>query len=327
MGKKIIAMCSTLLVLLVSIAVLLPSCASTDTDRDTGFIVVEADLCGDDWEGAVNYTLTAGNKIITGDNVPYAFNGELDTWTCAHISGSPAGAHLESITPSPVQSVSKDALTTFTLNFELGQDAGIEFAGWTIDGTPAAYDEESGWHAIILPYDLHTIEAHFIQWVGGCPETVVAVNETSWLQITQTEGPVPIEVKVENDSCAVIKEAPPGGLPAVKKSQVPSSNGEPIEPPEEFYLPEEPALLDLETSWELEKCLNYTQSISWIGFSLFGFFDYPCVLFNLRLPQDCWYTFTLVASAEVALVDDEDVNPNNNYVEGLPLTLLVACVS
>lgn len=326
MRKRLAAICSALLVVLVSIAVLLPSCAPTDTDTDTGFIVVEVDLCGDNWEGAVNYTLSAGSRIITADAVPYAVNAELDTWTCAYVSGGPAGAYLESITPSPDQSVSKGSLTIFTLNFELEQDAGIEFAGWTIDGTPASYDEESGWYALILPYDLHTIEAHFIQWVDGCPERVVAVNETSWLQITQIEGPVPIEVKVENDPCVVIKNTPPGGLPAVKKSQVLSLNGEPIEPPERFYLPDEPVVLGVETTWEMEKCLNYTKSINWLGISLYGFFQYPCILFNLGLPGENWYKFILVASAELALVDDEDVNPSNNYAEGPPLTLNVAYI-
>lgn len=324
MRKRLVPICSALLVILVSIAVLLPSCAPTDTDADTGFIVVEVDLCGDDWEGAVNYTLTAGSKIITPDAVPYAFNAELDTWTCAYVSGGPAGAYLESITPSPDQSVSEGNVTIFTLNFELGQDAGIEFVGWTIDGTPAPYDEESGWHAVIWPYDLHTIDVHFRQWVDGCPERVVAVNETSWLQITQTEGPSVIEVKVANNSCAVIKEPPPGGRLAVKKSQVPSLNGEPVEPPEWFYLPGEPSVLDVETAWEMEKCVSYTKSINWLGISLYSFYQYPCILFNLSLQEETWYTFTLVASAELALVNDEDVNPSNNHAEGPPLTLKVA---
>jgi hypothetical protein len=48
MRKRLVPICSALLVILVSIAVLLPSCAPTDTDADTGFVVVEADLCGDD---------------------------------------------------------------------------------------------------------------------------------------------------------------------------------------------------------------------------------------------------------------------------------------
>jgi len=127
--------------------------------------------------------------------------------------------------------------------------------------------------------------------------------------------------------CAVDKEPPPGGRLAVKNSQVTSFNGDPVEPPEWFHLPDEPAVLDVETAWELEKCNNYTKSINWFSISdVITFVPPPCVLFHLVGPETSypWYEFRLIASAEVALVDDEDVNPGNNYAEGAPLTILLA---
>jgi hypothetical protein len=330
MRKSFFAICSILLLLVVSIAVLGQGCEPTGR----GYIVVAATLCDEPWQGALNYTLTGANSTITYSAVAYSFNVDPGTWTCEYVSGGPPGAHLESITPDPTQEVAADGLITFTLNFELDQDAGIEFAGWTIDGTPieesgAEYEEGVGWHVDLELWSspIHTIDVHFKQWVDGCPERVVAVNETSWLQITQTEGPSAIEVRVANNLCAVDKEPPPGGRLAVKNSQVTSFNGDPVEPPEWFYLPDEPAVLDVETAWELEKCNNYTKSINWFSMSdIMGFEPPPCVLFHLVGPETSypWYEFTLIASAEVALVDDEDVNPGNNYAEGAPLTILLA---
>jgi len=328
MRKSFFAICSVLLLLVVSIAVLGQGCEPTGR----GYIVVAATLCDESWEGALSYTLTGANSTITDTAVPYSFNVDPDTWTCAYVSGGPPGAYLESITPDPSQEVSADEIITFTLNFELDQDAAIEFAGWTVDGTPieelgAEYEEGVGWHMVLDLYSSpsHYVDVQFKQWVDGCPERVVAVNETSWLQITQNEGHTAIEVRVANNSCAVVKEPPPGGRLAVKKSQVTSFNEEPVEPPEWFYLPGEPAVLDVETAWELEKCNNYTKSINWFSMSdIMGFEPPPCVLFHLVGPAASWpgYEFTLIASAEVALVDDEDVNPSNNYAESPPLTIL-----
>jgi hypothetical protein len=53
---------------------------------------------------------------------------------------------------------------------------------------------------------------------------------------------------------------------------------------------------------------------------------HPCVLFELVVPGPGVYVFTLIASAEVELVDDEDVNMDNNEATSPPVGLVVHVV-
>jgi hypothetical protein len=70
------------------------------------------------------------------------------------------------------------------------------------------------------------IDVHFQQWVDGCLGYKVAVNERSWLKITQLAGPpAPVMIYIANNLCAVIKDP----QPIEKVSQVPSFNGDPVE--------------------------------------------------------------------------------------------------
>jgi hypothetical protein len=304
--KKLFA----ILGLVVLIAVLVPSC--TPAERCT--IEVKATLCDDTWEGLVNYTLTPGSgSPVTGTEVPATFNVTCGDWTCddEDVSGGPDGAYLVDITSSET-----GGKITFTLNFELDQDAGIEFLYWTVDADPVEVEHE------VIPCQI--IDVHFQQWVDGCEGRAVNITEESELVIHYVayEGgaPPPVWLYVVNDDCAVVKDPDP----LKKWSQVPSFNGEPVEPGGEPYpLPFNiPTLLDVETAWELEKEIDYTKSINWLGISLEpGMHD--CVLFDLLFVAPGVYHFMLVSSAEVALVDDEDVNLTNNSAESPPLHLIV----
>jgi hypothetical protein len=245
------------------------------------------------------------------------------TWTCAYVSGGPAGAYFVDITPSATQSLSEGGTITFTLNFELEQDAWIELLPltWTDNGI---FIQSPTYETM----PCHIIDVHFQQGVDGCEGYNVTVKETSWLQITQTFGPGPVQVYVVSNDCALNK-TPTQGLPPVKKSQHASFNEDPVLPGQYWPIPppeaEESARLDVETVWQLVKEIDYTKSINWFGIGV-GAYEpglHPCVLFELILPGPAIYTFTLQAFAEVELVDDTDVNPDNNHAMGPPLTLTV----
>jgi len=330
--KKIFSIWSVLLILLVSIAVLVPGCNGVAC---IGEIEVKATLCDVSWNGSVQYTLTgpgAEAVPITGTNVTTLFDEvECGNWTCEYVSGGPPGAYLVDITTDPTQEVTSGAVITFTLNFELDQDAWIDFLYWTVDGVPEQAPE-----LVVMPWQI--IDAHFQQGVNGCEERIVAVNETSRLWIHYmgwTPSPIgdPIcgpamepFLYVVNDPCAVNKTAEPPANPPEKVSQMTTFGGVPVPPDEFLPLPCcEEMELDVETIWMLEKEIDYTKSINWFGVFLFEPMPYPCVLFELVIPMPLsgYYVFSLVAEAEVELMDDEDVNPDNNDADGPPLLLRV----
>jgi len=207
---------------------------------------------------------------------------------------------------------------TFTLNFELNQDAAITFKTWSVNGFTF---EGSGLETV----PCNIIDAHFKQWVKGCEGYNVTMNETSWLSITQTAGPAAMVVVV-NDDCAVNK-TPDGQVivPPVKKFQYPSVDNVTRQKGYNITLvPLTPTMLDVHTQWQLVKVTNYTKAINWFGISLAPFVEpHPCVLFELVLTPGAFYQFTLKASADVALVGATDVNPGNNHDMGPELTLIV----
>ena len=81
-------------------------------------IRIEATLDGTPWSGTVQYTLTGTEQTRTGTSVTSTLAVAADTWTCAYISGGPAGASFVDITPSSTQTLSEGGTITFTLNFE-----------------------------------------------------------------------------------------------------------------------------------------------------------------------------------------------------------------
>ena len=134
MRKRFVNVYSGLVVAIVLLAVLVPSC--TPTERCT--IEVKATLDGAAWTGSVQYTLTGPGTAPTGTtSVPKTFTVDAGSWTCAYVSGGPLGAYLESITPSATQSVSAGGKITFTLNFKTTTPIAttIEVKA-TLDGSP-----------------------------------------------------------------------------------------------------------------------------------------------------------------------------------------------
>jgi hypothetical protein len=323
MTKRLLAV---YLVAVILLALLVPSC----TGGATGTIEVEATLCGVAWNGTVDYTLSmaGGTSPIDGTDVPDTFSVDAGNWTCTYDGGGPDGAFLVGIAPSETQEVSEGETVTFTLQFELDQDAWIEFITWTVNNDPIGETE-----LIVVPCQI--IDIHFGQGVDGCQGYEVAINETSELLIhydgySEEPGGPPLEpppvvwVYVVNDDCAVVKEPEP----IEKVSQIPSFNGTPLEPPYDYYPLNfcQPVTLDVETSWVLEKEIDYVKSINFFGATIDPGM-HECVLFDLAFipPIPGCFHFTVVAKASVELLDDVDVDPWNNYTESTPLSLWV-CV-
>jgi hypothetical protein len=238
------------------------------------------------------------------------------TWACAYVSGAPAGAFLNSIQPSASQSLAAGGTITFTFDFELDQDAAIEWLTWTQDGIVLQATE-------LETVPCHIIDAHFKQWVAGCDGYNVTMNETSWLMIQQQVGPAPATIFVVDDWCAVNKTP----APRQKVSQVPSINHQPVIKGDNITLLPggPPAILDVHTQWQLVKGTNYTKAINWFGISKFVLEPmlHPCVLFELVLPVPGQYQFSMTTWAEVALVGATDVNPANNSTTSSQLLLVV----
>jgi len=169
MKKKIFSIWSVLLILVVSIAIVVPGCTPT-----TGTINVYATLDGAVWPssgtGAVDYTLTGPGAtaptVINGTKVPDSFTGDPGSWACAYLSGGPGT--FVNITTSPTQSVVAGGAINFTLNFVTPTgptyvDASVEFLYWTINGTQVA----PGWNPV-GPGAI--IDAHFKKHVSGDEE-------------------------------------------------------------------------------------------------------------------------------------------------------------
>ena len=308
MTKRLLAI---YLILFVLLAAFVPSC----TTPTTGTIVVNATLCGNPWTGNVSYTLT-GPSTVNGNNVSASFNNvTTGSWTCAYVSGGPAGAFLQSITPSASQTLAGGGTITFTLNFELNQDAAIQWITWTVNGASLNTSTLE-----VGPCNI--TDVHFKQWVNGCTGYNVTLNETDWLTITAAPGnPGPVWIYVVNATCAVNKTAS-----AVKVSQMPSINNATALVGANITLNSgNTTMLDVHTQWQLVKGTNYTKSINWLGISKPPFVlpgPHPCVLFELVAPPGA-YQFTLIAHAHVDLVGATDVNMTNNDAMSTPLTLNV----
>jgi hypothetical protein len=311
MRKRFVAIYAVLVVALILLAAFVPSCGPT-----TGNIVVQVTRCGSPWQGAVNYTLTGPGSSINGTSVQSTHSGLAPgTWTCAYVSGGPAGAFLNSIQPSATQSLSAGGTITFTLNFELNQDAAIQWLTWTLNGVPSS-------QSTLEVGPCNITDVHFKQWVNGCTGYNVTLNETDWLTITANPAnPGPVWIYVVNADCALNKTAN-----AVKKSQVPSINNATANVGANLTLDKGMiGMLDVHTVWQLVKGTNYTKSINWLGVSKAPFElpgPHPCVLFEL-VAMPGFYQFTLVASAHVDLVGSTDVNPGNNDAVSSLLTLNV----
>lgn len=323
MKKRLIPIYSILAIAIVLLGAFVPSCTNQPT---TGTIVVQATLCGNPWQGAVAYTLTpTGGSATNGTAVPTTHSSMAPaTWTCAYVSGGPAGAFLNSIKPSTSQSLVAGGTITFTFDFELDQDAAIQWLTWSLDGEPLVQQP-----TMIEAVPCQILDAHFKQWIKGCDGYNVTMDETSGLNIVYLAGPVPgpITIVAIDDWCAVNKTP----APREKVSQVPSFYGEPTVKGHNITLALDGmpiGFLDVHTQWKLVKGVNYTKAINWLGISTQPMFEtlgpHPCVLFELVLPPfPGMYTFQVQATAEVDLVGDTDVNPANNYTASDTIQLVV----
>src|SRR3972149_2250481 len=250
MMKKLLAV---YLVLVVLLAVFVPGC----TGGTQGTIEVKATLDGVAWNGTVNYTLTGPGTAPTGTtSVPKSFTVDAGNWTCAYVSGGPAGAVFVNITPSPTQSLTAGGNITFTLNFvtPMPVDAYVTFQTWTINGLPVV----PGPVYWLNPGDW--IDCEYLEHVDGEEGEVVTVHQTSWLKVHNTgiegaQGP-DIVLHVVNHPDAV-KMNPPAEKKANQQCTV---EGAPVDVCTMIPLHYcEPVNLDVEVDWELKICTNYTK--------------------------------------------------------------------
>jgi hypothetical protein len=305
MKKKLLAIGLVVAVLALAGAFWL-SCEPTPQ----GTIEVRATLDGSPWTGAVAYTLTRTGQNITGASVNQTFTEAPDTWTCAYVSGGPAGAVFVDITPSPTQTLPADGTITFTLNFVTPLDASIVFETWTINGEPV----DPGIH--LVPPDT-IIDIRYKEHVDGPEGAVVTVYQTCWLTIHYVEGEDEmIWLHAVNADGAVFMDPP-----ANKLYQMTTVEG--VDAPYCTEVPLfkcEPVKLDVEIEWELVICTDYTKTINWLHFPEVN--GQPVLFDILPLTPGPDRIFDLTSWACVEL--EGDVNPDNDCTEPCPtLTIVV----
>jgi len=268
--RKIFSVWSVLLVLVISIAVLVPGCDG----GGEGTIEVNATLDGVAWPGAVDYTLTPGTgSPTTGSSVPDSHTAATGNWTCSYDSGGPPGADLLDITPSATQELSDGGTITFTLEFVTPQalDAFINFVTWTINGTPIGPNPP--WGVLVGPNAI--IDAQYEEGVVGNPNQTcqnVKVKET--LQTTYhnngTEGVN--DGKDKTLHCVNAWGAVWGTPPFEKKySQQATVGGADVEPCYTIKVPFcEEIILDAEIETKQHVGTCYTKNVNWVRVNTSG---------------------------------------------------------
>ena len=296
------------LVLVALIAVFWLSCEP----GPQGTIDVKATLDGAPWTGAVEYTLTRTGQNLTGASVEKSFNVTPDTWTCAYVSGGPAGANFVDITPSATQALVDGGTITFTLNFVTPVpplDASIVFDTWTINGVPV----DPGTH--FVPPDT-IIDIRYKEHVDGEEGEVVTVYQTCWLRIHYVEGEDEvIWLHAVNADGAVFMDPP-----ATKLYQMTTVEG--VDAPYCTEVPLfkcEPVNLDVEIEWELEICTDYTKTINWLHFPEAN--GAPILFDILPLFPGPDRVFDLTSWGCVEL--EGDVNPENDCTDPCPVLTIV----
>jgi hypothetical protein len=266
MRKGFFAICSVLLILVASIAVLGPGCDG----GTTGTIEVDATLDGSPWTGPVNYTLTPDSgSPVSGTSVDDTFTVDAGNWTCAYVSGGPAGAHFIDITPEPpTQELSAGGTIGFTLNFvtPVQVDAWVVFDTWTIDGNPVV----PGMYPL---YPNMIVDARYTEGVSGNVSgnqtgQPVKVKETLWAKYhNKGEDQQTRTLHVVNAWGAV------WGVPPFeqKLSQQATVGGQPVSPCQNIPCPYcEVISLDVEIETVQKVGTNYTKNVNWIRFNPAG---------------------------------------------------------
>jgi hypothetical protein len=267
MRKGFFAICSVLLLLTASIAVLGTGC----NGGAAGTIEVDATLDGSPWSGAVDYTLTGPGAtaptVINGASVPDSHSGDAGNWTCAYVSGGPAGADFIGIIPDPpTQELSAGGTITFTLEFvtPVEVDAWVVFDTWTIDGSPVA----PGFHPLVPGM---IVDARYTEGVSGNVSgnqtgQEVKVKETLWTKYhNNNENQTTRNLHVVNAWGAV------WGVPPFeqKLSQQATVGGQPVSPCTNIPCPYcETISLDVEIETVQKVGTNYTKNVNWIRFKV-----------------------------------------------------------
>jgi hypothetical protein len=261
MRKGFLAIC---LVLLISVAVLIPGCEGEPT---TGTIEVDATLDGAPWEGAVEYTLTPDTgSPVSGSSVADDFTVDAGNWTCAYVSGGPPGADLIDIAPEATQELSAGGTITFTLVFvtPVEVDAWVVFDTWTIDGLPVA----PGMHQLVPGM---IVDARYTEGVSGNVSgnqtgQEVKVKETLWTKYhNKNENQTTRSLHVVNAWGAV------WGVPPFeqKLSQQATVGGQPVSPCTNIPCPYcDTISLDVEIETVQKVGTNYTKNVNWIRFKV-----------------------------------------------------------
>jgi len=99
-----------------------------------GTITVTATRDGSVWVGSVNYSIS-GPGFATGYSSPQSFpNMQMGTYTLTYNSGGPDGTVLETIYPSPTQTLSSSGTINFTLRFRSSSVSGAAVVTATLNG-------------------------------------------------------------------------------------------------------------------------------------------------------------------------------------------------
>ena len=219
MKKRFFAIFSVLIAAILLVA-LVPGCTPTEPDPEAT-IEVNATLCGEAWQGDLTYTLSAtGEDDITGEFVAGGHTVAPGEWTVTPSLGGPVGAILLDTTPSATQTVAANGTIIFTVNFEQGQDAWIEFVTWTRNGDPISNDQPDALLSQLAPgapeipvfifNDGTVLDTIWKQGVDGCPGLDVSINESMAIYGYYLYYPDPLPflegaLHVANNLCAVEK--------------------------------------------------------------------------------------------------------------------------
>lgn len=305
MRRKILSIWSVLLILIISLAVLVPGCEGEG--EPTGTVEVNATLDDDAWGGSLEYELSGPGGPITGSSVDNSHTAEAGDWTCAYVSGGPPDVDLVDIAPSPTQSLTADGSISFTFVFETPEeqvDASITFVSWTIDGAqvpPGSY----------TVYPPTIIDCEYDVVINGT--YCQTVNATVSLYMRYHYGG-PNEFKSWHVANAPgsISTIPPGTI----WSQNCTVNGVPRPPCYSFdVLNCHNVTLGVTFTYEAHKGTTYRHKVNWLGYRGSGpdniLFD------NLIEWAGCWGDSDMVTWACVSVPGD--VNPENDCSDDSPM--------
>jgi len=322
--RKIFSIWSVLLILVLSLAVVVPGC---EGEIPLGTIEVKATLDGSPWTGSVDYTLTpATGSPFAGTSVDKTFIEDPGDWTCAYISGGP-GTFVD-ITPAATQNLAAGDTITFTLNFQSTQvDVSITFVTWSINGTPVP-PTPGGPGTFWWINEDTVVDAHYNVHVGGNNTgKPVTVHETMTITAHNVgpegeggPGSPPIVWHVVNGLGAVQTDPP-----LDVSNQVATLEGNPVPACTNIPLPWcDPVHLDAECDVETEVGATFTKKVNWVrnpqGVNITeGLALWDDCIFEIDTIQ-AWTVFTLVTSAcEEVGEGFVDIDPSNDCCADSPM--------